>query len=121
MGNGVRQYFGCGFTPAERAAILTALTAQAATLARIEASIGLLVQGETTMAGNLDALTAEVANETTVEKSALKLIQSFAAQLDAAGTDPVALAALASTLKANDTELAAAVAANTPAATPPLA
>jgi nitrogenase subunit NifH len=47
------------------------------------------------MAGELDALTAEVANNTTVEKSALALIQGFAAQLAAAGTDPVKLKALA--------------------------
>lgn len=38
----------------------------------------------------LDTLTAEVANNTTVEKSAVALIQGLKAQLDAAGTDPVA-------------------------------
>jgi len=70
-----------------------------------------------TMAGELDALTAEVANNTTVEKSALVLIQGFAARLDAAGTDPVKLKALSDSLKANDDELAAAVAANTVPAT----
>lgn len=70
---------------------------------------------ETHMAGELDDLTAEVSNNTTVEKSALALIQGFAAQLAAAGTDPVKLKALHDSLKANDDELAAAVAANTPA------
>ena len=68
------------------------------------------------MAGELDALTAEVANNTTVEKSALAMLQGLAAQLAAAGTDPAKLQALRDTLAANDTELAAAVAANTPAA-----
>lgn len=66
----------------------------------------------------LETLTAEVANETVVEKSALLLIQGFAAQLAAAGTDPAKLTALAETLAANDKELAAAVAAGT--ATAPL-
>lgn len=65
----------------------------------------------------IDDLTAEVANNTTVEKSALALIQGFAAQLAAAGTDPAKLAALQATLKSNDDELAAAVAANTPTST----
>jgi hypothetical protein len=114
----VLQYFGCGFTPAERTAVLTALSAQAATLARIEASIGLLVKGETTMAGNLDALTASVAKNATVIGSALVLIQGFSAQLAAAGTDPTALAALQKSIDDNDTALAAAVAAGTPAALP---
>ncbi len=62
------------------------------------------------------SLTAEVERNTTVEKSALALIQGFAAQLAAAGTDPVKLQALQDTLKTNDDELAAAVVANTPAA-----
>ena len=62
---------------------------------------------------SLAALQTEVANNTTVEGSALALINGFKAQLAAAGTDPVALAALTSTLTANDTALAAAVAANT--------
>lgn len=66
----------------------------------------------------LDDLTAEVARQTTVEKSALALIQGFAGQLAAAGTDPVKLAELSATLKANDDELAAAVLANTPAGAP---
>jgi hypothetical protein len=64
---------------------------------------------------DLTALQAEVARNTTVEKSALALIQGFAAQLAAAGTDPVALKALQDSLTASDDELAAAVAANTPA------
>ena len=67
----------------------------------------------------IDDLTTEVANNTTVEKSALALIQGFAAQLAAAGTDPAKLQALRDTLAANDAELAAAVTANTPAAPTP--
>lgn len=68
---------------------------------------------------DLTALQAEVANNTTVETSAVTLLQGLKAALDAAGTDPVALKALSDTLGANDTALAAAVAANTPAAPVP--
>ena len=72
------------------------------------------------------ALQTEVANNTTVEKSALALINGFAAQLaaavaaaQAAGATTAQLQAitdLQTTLASNDTELASAVAANTPAA-----
>lgn len=65
---------------------------------------------------DLTELTAEVTNNTTVEQSAITLLQGLKAQLDAAGTDPVALKALSDQLAANDTALAAAVTANTPAA-----
>jgi hypothetical protein len=68
------------------------------------------------MALDLTALQTEVANNTTVEASAITLIQGFATALQAAGTDPVALAALVTTLQTNDAGLAAAVAANTVAA-----
>lgn len=69
------------------------------------------------MATALETLQAEVARNTEVEKSALVLIHGFKAQLDAAiaSGDPAALTALSDTLAANDSELAAAVAANTPA------
>jgi ABC-type transporter Mla subunit MlaD len=66
--------------------------------------------------GNLDALTAQVTANTTVIGSALTLINGFAAQLAAAGTDPAKLADLANQLKTQDDALAAAVAANTIAA-----
>ena len=70
---------------------------------------------------DLTGLTAEVERNTSVEGSALVLIQGFAAQLAAAGTDPVALQALQTQLTANDDALAAAVAANTPVAAAPSA
>lgn len=63
----------------------------------------------------LQALQAEVANNTSVENSAILLIQGLAAQIAAAGTDPAALAAIVTSLQTNDAALAAAVAANTPA------
>lgn len=77
----------------------------------------LITQGAINMAA-IDDLTTQVAENTTVEGSALTLIQGFAAQLAAAGTDPVALAALTTQLTTSATALAAAVAANTPAAPP---
>jgi len=70
---------------------------------------------------DLTALTAQVAENTTVEASAVTLIQGLAAALAAAGTDPVALGALQTQLKTSSDALAAAVAANTPAAPAPAA
>lgn len=64
----------------------------------------------------LDDLTTQVAANTTVEGSAITLIQGLAAQLAAAGTDPTKLAALQSQLKTSADALAAAITANTPAA-----
>jgi hypothetical protein len=80
--------------------------------------VQLITSKEQRMSQQLDDLTAEVTRNTSVEKSALALIQGFAAQLAAAGTDPVQLQALRDSLAANDDELAAAVAANTPSAPP---
>lgn len=74
----------------------------------------------------ITALQAEVTQETTVEKSALALIQGIPAMIEsaitaalAAGATPAqlqAITAVAATINANDTELAAAVAAGTPSA-----
>lgn len=76
----------------------------------------------------ITALTAQVNANTTVIGSAKALISGFAAQLaaavasaQAAGASPAQLAeltALQNTIEQNDNDLAAAVAANTPAATP---
>ena len=65
---------------------------------------------------DLTALTAQVKANTDTEASAVLLIQGLAAQIAAAGTDPVALKALQDNLKASADALAAAVVANTPAA-----
>ncbi len=77
---------------------------------------------------SIASLTTEVANNTAVEKSALTLINGFAAQLAAAiaaalaagasATELQSLTDLQTTLAANDTELAAAVAANQAPAAP---
>jgi hypothetical protein len=65
---------------------------------------------------DLAALTAQVTQNTTVEQSAITLIQGLAAQLVANANDPAAIAALAASLNTSATSLAAAVTANTPAA-----
>lgn len=67
-------------------------------------------------------LQAAVANDTTVEQSAITLLQGLSAQLKAAivasatAGDLTAVEAVAQQIDANSTSLAAAVAANTPAA-----
>jgi len=65
---------------------------------------------------DLTALTAQVTQNTTVEQSAITLIQGLAAQLVSNANDPAAIAALAAQLNTSATALAAAVTANTPAA-----
>lgn len=64
----------------------------------------------------LDQLTADVAADTSAVNSAITLINGLAAQIKAAGTDPVALKALTDQLEANTSSLATAVTANTTAA-----
>ena len=70
----------------------------------------------------MDAAVAELTNEVTrdgdVVSSATTLISGLADQIAASANDPVAVRALAANLKANTDALAAAVAANTPAAPP---
>lgn len=69
------------------------------------------------MSAELDALTAQVTENTAVIGSAKALLQNIKAQLDAAGTDPAKLKALSDTLKSEDDALAQAIVDNTP--TPP--
>lgn len=68
------------------------------------------------MSQEFDELEAQIKENTSVEQSALVLINGFAARLAAAGTDPAKLTALKGDLKTNADALAAAVVANTPAA-----
>jgi len=74
-------------------------------------------KGATTMATLAD-LQAAVAADAAVDTSAIALIQGLAAQIQTlinAGADPAALQALVDSINASSGELAAAVAANTPA------
>ena len=70
------------------------------------------------MGQELDTLTTEVSETATVIDSAVVLLKGLKAALDAAGTDPAKLAALSASLDSKQSELAAAIAENTPAATP---
>lgn len=79
-----------------------------------------LATQEREMAIDLTTITAEVANNTSVTQSVVKLVQNLAAQIAAIppSSDPATQAALdqlSATLKANDTAIAGAVTANTPA------
>lgn len=74
----------------------------------------LVKQGDKIMA-TLDQLTLDVAAETTVDASVQTLITTLAAEVTAAGTDPVALKALTDKMEANAAGLSALVVANTPA------
>lgn len=71
---------------------------------------------ENQMAGELDALTAEVTANTDAEASAVVLLGQLHDLLVAAGTDPAKLAALTQQLGTSKDALAAAIVANTPAA-----
>jgi C4-dicarboxylate transporter len=88
----------------------------------IIAKLDQLLTQETKMAVDLTALTAEVANNTTVDGSIVTLLDNIVTQLQAieAGSGDAAtqtaLNALVATLQNNDSGIAAAVVANTPAA-----
>jgi len=76
-----------------------------------------------TVQDDFAALQAKVANETTVEASAITLLQGLKSQLDAlaaAGTPVTSdqINALSQQIDTNSSTLAAAVTANTPAAQP---
>ena len=64
---------------------------------------------------SIDELKAKVDAETTVNKSAIALLNGLAAQLREIATDPAKVQALADQLDANTKELSEAVTANTPA------
>jgi transcriptional antiterminator len=83
---------------------------------RILDKLDQIQKGEEKMSAELDALTAQVTANTDAEQSAITLLNNLHDLLVAAGTDPVKLAALASTLKTSRDALAAAIVANTPAA-----
>lgn len=74
-----------------------------------------VLEKETAMAGELDALTAQVAANTDAEGSAIQLLTNLHDLLAAAGTDPVKLEALRTQLSTSKDALAAAIVANTPA------
>jgi hypothetical protein len=82
----------------------------------IVSQLNKLTQGEKNMSAELDALKAQVAQNASVEASAVALIHGLAAQLAAAiaKNDPVALQAFTTDLQASANALAAAITASTP-------
>jgi peptidoglycan hydrolase CwlO-like protein len=89
-------------------------------LAATNAALHTILRKLNDMSKEMDALVAQVAANKTVTESAVTLLQGLKAQLDAAiaSGDPAALQALSDSLAAQDTALADAVTANTPAPTP---
>ena len=77
-----------------------------------------LLREEIKVAGELDALRAQVANTTSVEQSAITLLQGLKTALDnaIASGDPGALVDLSAQLGVGAGALADAIVANTPAA-----
>jgi hypothetical protein len=75
-----------------------------------------ILDNQETIMAAIDDLQAAVAAEDTVIDSAITLIQGIPALIAAAGVDPAKLSALQADITAKSTSLAAAVAANTPAA-----
>lgn len=90
--------------------------ADTAGLTEISRKLDTLIRKEEVMSQELDDLTEKVTANGDVEKSAVVLLQGLKAALDAAGTDPVKLRELSTSLGSQSDELAAAVTANTPAA-----
>lgn len=80
--------------------------------------LGQILERENKAMAAIDDLATSVAAEDTVIGSAVALINGFAAQLAAAGTDPTKLAALQADVKAQTATLAAAVLAGTPTPAP---
>lgn len=66
------------------------------------------------MGKELDQLTEEVSQTTTIMGSAVTLLQGLKKKLDEAGTDKAKLKALSDDLDASQNDLAAAITANTP-------
>jgi hypothetical protein len=87
--------------------------------AETSAKLDTIIQTETIMAGELDALKAAVANNNSLIDSAITLLRGLKTALDAAiaanaAGDPTALATLSASLGTEDAALAAAIAANAP-------
>lgn len=81
----------------------------------ISSKLDEILRGERKMSAQLDALQAQVEQNTDLEASAVTLIEGLAAQIADAANDPVQIAALSAKLQTSATALAAAITANTTA------
>ena|ERR1035438_422488 len=96
--------------------VFVSLQQALASLARIESSLATQQKETVTIMLDLTALQTAVAAETTVDQSVETLLTNLAAQIQQNIQDPVALAALVTTMQQNAATLATAVTTNTPAA-----
>lgn len=89
-------------------------------LDRIELKLDRVLSQEVKNMSAIDTLRGQVERNTGVTESAITLLQGLKTQLDGAiaSGDPAAIQALSDTLGSETDRLAAAVTANTPAATP---
>ena len=81
-------------------------------LTKLDAILTLLSQQGVAMSAELDALTVKVQETTTIEQSAIELLNGLSVQIASLKTDPAALQALADQLSSKSAELAAAIQAN---------
>jgi hypothetical protein len=77
-----------------------------------------ILNKETSIMATLDDIVASVAAEDTVVDSVVTLLAGIKAQLDAAGQNPAKLQALSDALANQQTKMANAIVANTPAVPP---
>lgn len=87
-------------------------------LAEIRTLLTQILQQETIMAGELDALETQARANTDAEQAAVVLLGQLHDLLVAAGTDPTRLKAITDSLGTSKEALAAAIVANTPSASP---
>ncbi len=100
-------------------AILSAIRKLENGLYRVEGKLDAVLAAQDNIKMLLDDLEASLTKETDAETAIVTLLTTVSAELKAAGTDPKRLKALQDKIDTNTSTLAAAVVANTPAATPP--
>lgn len=83
-------------------------------LERIERKLGTARRKEHDIMEDLTDIKAAIEENTSVDQSAIALLEDLADRLDAAQDDPAAIADLAASIRTSSADLAAAVAANTP-------
>lgn len=83
-------------------------------LERIERKLGTIRRRETEIMEDLTDIKAAIEENTSVDQSAIALLEELADRLDFAQDDPAAIADLAASIRTSSADLAAAVAANTP-------
>lgn len=88
-------------------------------LHRVELKLDLLLKEEHKVTAELQALADQVAQNTNLEQSGIRLIQGLAAQISAAADNPQQIRMLTSQLQQSAAALTSAMTANTPAADQP--